>query len=259
MITRYAVGQVYPVRLDELGDRFRRYRLRASQTVQAMVGPISENEPIPIVPLGQSGPLVGRLFSKQSFRAVSFCVLLSGCVRLVRTVSGSRFDSPRRMRQHSPRAFPLGEAPPVALASVRERTAVRPVGGARARESACAKNVGASINRGLGTNVTVRIQNACGRSTAGKPPSARPNIAPTRPLEATTPRQKESAVNERGVRPRPLKFQTLHPRVVTHLKLFFPSPMRPAGLLPTPHEFPSQPGTVLLRRVPPSGPQRPRP
>ena len=36
-MTLYAVGQVYPVRLDELGDRFRRYRLRASQAVQAMV------------------------------------------------------------------------------------------------------------------------------------------------------------------------------------------------------------------------------
>jgi ParB-like chromosome segregation protein Spo0J len=34
---RYAVGQVYPVRVDELGDRFRRYRLRTSQAVQAMV------------------------------------------------------------------------------------------------------------------------------------------------------------------------------------------------------------------------------
>src|SRR5580692_8091074 len=35
-MTRYAVGQLYPVRLEELGDRFRRYRLRTSQAVQAM-------------------------------------------------------------------------------------------------------------------------------------------------------------------------------------------------------------------------------
>jgi len=31
-----AVGQVMPVRLDELGDHFRRYRLRVPQAVQAM-------------------------------------------------------------------------------------------------------------------------------------------------------------------------------------------------------------------------------
>ena len=31
-----AVGQVCPVRLDELGDLFRRYRLRLPQAVQAM-------------------------------------------------------------------------------------------------------------------------------------------------------------------------------------------------------------------------------
>lgn len=30
------VGQVCPVRLDELGDQFRRYRLRLPQAVQAM-------------------------------------------------------------------------------------------------------------------------------------------------------------------------------------------------------------------------------
>ena len=32
----YAIGQVCPVRLDELGDQFRRYRLRTPQAVQSM-------------------------------------------------------------------------------------------------------------------------------------------------------------------------------------------------------------------------------
>jgi hypothetical protein len=32
----YSTGQVRPVRLDQLGDRFRRYRIRAPQAVQAM-------------------------------------------------------------------------------------------------------------------------------------------------------------------------------------------------------------------------------
>ena len=35
-MTRYADGQAYPVRLDELDDRFRRHRLRTSHAVQAM-------------------------------------------------------------------------------------------------------------------------------------------------------------------------------------------------------------------------------
>ncbi len=35
-MTPCAVGQVCPVRLDELGDRFRRYRLRVPQAVAAM-------------------------------------------------------------------------------------------------------------------------------------------------------------------------------------------------------------------------------
>ena len=158
------------------------------------------------------------------------------------------------MRQYSPRAFPLGEAPPV---SARQCTRTYSCSASRRRPRICLRKEcrGASISRGLGTNVTVRIQNACGRSTVGKALGTRPNITPTRPLEAAMPRRKESAVNERRVRPRPLKPQTLYPCVVTHLKLFLPSPMRPAGLLPTLHEFPPQPGTVLLCGVPPSRPQ----
>ncbi len=35
-MTPHAVGQVCPVRLDELGDQFRRYRLRVPQAVAAM-------------------------------------------------------------------------------------------------------------------------------------------------------------------------------------------------------------------------------
>ncbi len=49
----YSVGQVYPVRLDELGDRFRRYRLRVPQAVQAMAQSLRR--------WGQCAPIVATL------------------------------------------------------------------------------------------------------------------------------------------------------------------------------------------------------
>jgi ParB-like chromosome segregation protein Spo0J len=49
----YSVGQVCPVRLDELGDRFRRYRLRVPQAVQAMAQSLRR--------WGQCAPIVATL------------------------------------------------------------------------------------------------------------------------------------------------------------------------------------------------------
>ena len=48
-----AVGQVCPVRLDELGDQFRRYRLRVPQAVQAMAQSLRR--------WGQCAPIVATL------------------------------------------------------------------------------------------------------------------------------------------------------------------------------------------------------
>src|SRR5262249_58452730 len=48
-----AVGQVTPVRLDELGDHFRRYRLRVPQAVQAMA--------VSLRRWGQCAPVVATL------------------------------------------------------------------------------------------------------------------------------------------------------------------------------------------------------
>jgi ParB family transcriptional regulator, chromosome partitioning protein len=48
-----ALGQVCPVRLDELGDRFRRYRLRVPQAVQAMAQSLRR--------WGQCAPIVATL------------------------------------------------------------------------------------------------------------------------------------------------------------------------------------------------------
>src|ERR1700739_4600062 len=48
-----AVGEVTPVRLDELGDHFRRYRLRVPQAVQAMAQSLRR--------WGQCAPIVATL------------------------------------------------------------------------------------------------------------------------------------------------------------------------------------------------------
>ena len=48
-----AVGQVTPVRLDELGEQFRRYRLRVPQAVQAMA--------VSLRRWGQCAPIVATL------------------------------------------------------------------------------------------------------------------------------------------------------------------------------------------------------
>ena len=49
----FPVGQVGPVRLDELGDHFRRYRLRMPQAVQAMAQSLRR--------WGQCAPIVATL------------------------------------------------------------------------------------------------------------------------------------------------------------------------------------------------------
>ncbi len=49
----YAIGQVCPVHLDELGDQFRRYRLRVPQAVQAMAQSLRR--------WGQCAPIVATL------------------------------------------------------------------------------------------------------------------------------------------------------------------------------------------------------
>ena len=45
----YAIGQVCPVRLEELGNQFRRYRLRTPQAVQSMAQSLGAGAMCPIV------------------------------------------------------------------------------------------------------------------------------------------------------------------------------------------------------------------
>ena len=142
---------------------------------------------------------------------------------------------------HSPRAFPWEKHLPWAPARVRESTAARPERADRARGIACAKGVGASISRGVGTSATARIRNAGGRSTAGRRRGGKPDIASTPTSKPSTPRLRKSAASERSPRLRLLRTQKLRRRVVTQQKLFFPSVLRSAGLPRPPVNSPRNP------------------
>ena len=126
------------------------------------------------------------------------------------------------MVAHSPRAFPWEQHLPWAPVRVRESTAVRPEGADRARGFACAKGVGASISRGVGTSATARSRNASGRSTAGRRRGGRPDIASTPRPKPGTPRPRKRAASEPSPRLRLLRTQRLRRRVVTQQKFFSP-------------------------------------
>ena len=53
-----SIGQVCPVRLDELGDQFRRYRLRVPQAVEAMAQSLRR--------WGQCAPIVATLARREA-------------------------------------------------------------------------------------------------------------------------------------------------------------------------------------------------
>jgi hypothetical protein len=161
------------------------------------------------------------------------------------------------MLRHSPRAFPWEKHLPWALVRVRESTAARPEGADRARGIACAKVVGASISRGVGTSATARIRNAGGRSTAGKRRGGKPDIASTPTSKPGTPRLRKSAAGERSPRLRLLRTQRLRQRVVTRQKFFFHSVMRSAGLPRPPCELAPQPRALLRPCLPASCSQCP--
>ena len=108
-----------------------------------------------------------------------------------------------------------------------------------------------------GTSATARTRNACGRSTAGWRRGDRLNVARTSPSKPSMPRQRKRAVSRPSPCPRTLRSRNLRPHVVTQQDFFSPSLMRSAGLLRTACDLTSQPGSLLLRRLPSGGSQRP--
>ena len=120
----------------------------------------------------------------------------------------------------------------------------------RGRGPACARGVIVNICRRVGTSATVTTQTVSGKSVVGRRRDARPRIARMARLDLAMPRRNGSAVDEPRPRPRSLTAPKLLPCVVTQQKLFFPSLMRSARVPRSPRKLASQPGTLLLLRLP---------
>lgn len=126
------------------------------------------------------------------------------------------------MFTHSPRAFPWEKALPWAPPTLREHTAVWPVGAGHAAASACARGAGAVISRAVGTNGTAGIRNASGSSAAGKRHGDRPNGVKVRLAKLSTPRPRKRAASAPNAQLRPLIIRQLRRRVVTQRSPFAP-------------------------------------
>jgi len=92
--------------------------------------------------------------------------------------------------------------------------------GDRGHASACAKAVGTSTRRGVGTSVTVRTPNACAWSGAGRRHGARPGGARTRPPKPSMPRPSGRAAGVSTLCHNRRTSRTLRRRVVTQQKFF---------------------------------------
>ena len=158
--------------------------------------------------------------------------------------------------RHSPRAFPLGVAPPVGAHQGKGKHGHLARGADRAGGSACAKAVAVSASPGVGTNATARIRNAGGRFFVGRRRGGRPNTGRMPKSKPSTPGQKARAVSKRGLRPRPLRTRRLRRRVVTQQNLFFPSRLRSTWVLRITRELTSQPRSLLLLCLSSSSSQR---
>jgi hypothetical protein len=93
-----------------------------------------------------------------------------------------------------------------------------PVRGDPAHASACAKAADKSTCPSAGTSVIARIPNACAKSAAGRPPSAKPNGARMKRSKPSTPRRNGRAVNAPRSRRKHQIRPKLRRRVVTHQK-----------------------------------------
>ena len=200
-----------------------------------------------LFPARRSSPFLSPSCSREDDRLVAR--------RLVPPFHDARRECSRILPELFPWELPLPWAP----LTLSQETAVCPERGDLARGSACAKGADASTSRDAGTSATARTRSACGKSTAGKRPAARRNVARTPASRPSTPRPRSNAVSAPRPRPRPLRTRKLRPRVVTQQKIFSSPLMRSARLPPTPRELIAQPGSLLRRRLPPGRSQRPGP
>ncbi len=153
------------------------------------------------------------------------CLVPSGAYRLANDCLVPGFAKrPRRTKARSPRAIPWERTLPWAAAILSQNAAAVPVRDDRGRGSVCARAAGASTSRGVGTSVTVRTPNACGRSAAGRRRGGRPGGVWMRRPEPSTPRRNVRAVSVANLRPNHRRHRKLWQRVVTQQK-FFSTPL----------------------------------
>jgi hypothetical protein len=120
----------------------------------------------------------------------------------------------------SPRAVPWEITLPWAPTTLNQSALAVLERDDRARGSACAKAVGTSTSRGVGTSVIAKTPNACARSGAGRPHGGRPNGARTRRSNPSTPRHNRHAVGASPLQHNHRKKPKLRRRVVTRQRFF---------------------------------------
>jgi len=127
--------------------------------------------------------------------------------------------SARGERSHVPPGLSLGRSTlPWAAVMVIQSAAAVPVRDDRGRGSACAKAVGTSTSRGVGTSVTARTPNAGGRCVAGRRRGGRRDDARTLRAKPSTLRISVRAVSVAPLRRKHRRTPKLRRRVVTQQK-----------------------------------------
>lgn len=130
---------------------------------------------------------------------------------------------PRR-RSNSPRAVPWEFALPWNVAILRQSAGVLPVRDGRGPGCVCARAVAGGTSHGVGTSVTARIRNACGRSAVGRRRSGRRGGVRTTPSRPSTRWRNVRGVSVPEFRRKHQISPKLRRRVVTQQK-FFVQPM----------------------------------
>jgi hypothetical protein len=95
-----------------------------------------------------------------------------------------------------------------------------PVRDERGPGCVCARGVGAGTSHGVGTSVTARTRNVCGRSAAGRRRSGRANGGRTMPSKPSTPRRNACAASVPEIQRKHHVSRKLGRRVVTQQKFF---------------------------------------
>ena len=163
------------------------------------------------------------------------------------------------MLTHSPRAFPLGVTAPVGTLHVTQKHCHLPRV-RRPRPRIC-------LRKGCGR----KYQPRCWHQRYCQDPECLRQVRRWQAARRQAKRRQDDLIqaqhaevereagSELKLRPRPLRTRKLCLRVVTQHKIFSPPLMQSARLPRTHRDLHPQPGSLLLRRLPSGGSQRPGP